>query len=241
MASPTQWTQVWANSRRWWRTGKPGVWQSMGSQRVGHDVAAKQQLSSEVLSDVLWVQEALACMLSHFSRVQHSATSWTMAHQAPLSIGLSRQECWVASSFPSDKVWSEWSEVTQSCPTLCDPRDCSLLCSSVHGSFQARVLEWVAISFSPGSSQITKNLPWSQPHSHMWQESNVPRRLNKNHGPFFPSEASGPGHRGCPCRWRWAVGQEGMSCRFWSPNSQAGMNSLFEKERGEVSSPTALE
>ena len=34
-----------------------------GSQRVGHDVAAKQQLSSEVLSDVLWVQEALACVL----------------------------------------------------------------------------------------------------------------------------------------------------------------------------------
>ena len=39
MASPTQWTWVWANSRRWWRTGKPGVLQSMGSQRVGHDWA----------------------------------------------------------------------------------------------------------------------------------------------------------------------------------------------------------
>ena len=37
VASPTQWTRVWANSRRWWRTGKPGVLQSMGSQRVGHD------------------------------------------------------------------------------------------------------------------------------------------------------------------------------------------------------------
>ena len=35
-------------------------------------------------------------------------------------------------------------EVTQSCPTLCDPMDCSLPCSSVHGIFQARVLEWVA-------------------------------------------------------------------------------------------------
>ena len=39
-------------------------------------------------------------------------------------------------------------EVAQSCPTLCDPMDCSLLGSSVHGIFQARVLEWVAISFS---------------------------------------------------------------------------------------------
>ena len=37
--------------------------------------------------------------------------------------------------------------VTQSCPTLCDPMDCSLPGSSVHGIFQARVLEWVAIAF----------------------------------------------------------------------------------------------
>ena len=41
------------------------------------------------------------------------------------------------------------SEVAQSCPTLCDPMDCSLQRSSVHEIFQARVLEWVAISFSP--------------------------------------------------------------------------------------------
>ena len=40
------------------------------------------------------------------------------------------------------------SEVAQSYPTLSDPMDCSLPGSSVHGIFQARVLEWVAISFS---------------------------------------------------------------------------------------------
>ena len=45
------------------------------------------------------------------------------------------------------KVKSE-SDVTQSCPTLHDPMDCSLLGSSVHGIFQARVLEWGAIAFS---------------------------------------------------------------------------------------------
>ena len=45
------------------------------------------------------------------------------------------------------------SEVAQSCPTLCNPMDCSLPGSSVHGIFQARVLEWVAISFSRGSSR----------------------------------------------------------------------------------------
>ena len=45
------------------------------------------------------------------------------------------------------KVKSE-SEVAQSCPTLGDPMDCSLLGSSIHGIFQARVLEWGAIAFS---------------------------------------------------------------------------------------------
>ena len=44
------------------------------------------------------------------------------------------------------KVKSE-SEVAQSCLTLSDPMDCSLPGSSVHGIFQARVLEWVAIAF----------------------------------------------------------------------------------------------
>ena len=42
------------------------------------------------------------------------------------------------------------SEVAQSCPTLCNPMDCSLPGSSVHGIFQARVLEWGAIAFSEG-------------------------------------------------------------------------------------------
>ena len=53
------------------------------------------------------------------------------------------------------KVKSE-SEVTQLCPALSDPMDCSLTVSSIHGMFQARALEWVAIAFSgntgdPGS------------------------------------------------------------------------------------------
>ena len=46
MASLTQWTWVWASSGRWWWTGKPGVLQSMGSQRVRHDWVTKQQYST---------------------------------------------------------------------------------------------------------------------------------------------------------------------------------------------------
>ena len=82
---------------------------------------------------------------------------------------------WVAisffrgSSWPKDRTWvsrttgrcftlwatreAQESEVTQSCLTLCDPMDCSLAGFSVHGTFQARILEWVAISFSRGSSR----------------------------------------------------------------------------------------
>ena len=43
MASPMQWTWTWANSRRWWGTGRPGVLQSMGLQRVGQAWATKQE------------------------------------------------------------------------------------------------------------------------------------------------------------------------------------------------------
>ena len=43
MASLTQWTWVWANSGRWWRTKKPGILQSMGSQRLEHNWATEQQ------------------------------------------------------------------------------------------------------------------------------------------------------------------------------------------------------
>ena len=49
--------------------------------------------------------------------------------------------------------------VTKSCPTLCDPMDCSLPGSSVLGVSQARILEWVAISFSRGCSQL-RDLTW---------------------------------------------------------------------------------
>ena len=88
-------------------------------------------------------------LLSHFSCVQLCATPETAANQAPLSLGFSRQEHWSGLPFPSPmhEVKSE-SEVAQSCLTLYDPMDCSLPVSSLHGIFQARVLEWGAIAFS---------------------------------------------------------------------------------------------
>ena len=81
-------------------------------------------------------------MLSCFSRVRLCATPQTASYQAPLSLGFSRQEHWSGLPFPSPM---RESEVAQSCPTLSDLMDCSLPVSSVHGIFQARVLEWGAI------------------------------------------------------------------------------------------------
>ena len=51
VASPTQWTWVWARSRSWWWTGRPGVLQSVGSQRVGHDWAT--ELNTDTQSSVV--------------------------------------------------------------------------------------------------------------------------------------------------------------------------------------------
>ena len=75
------------------------------------------------------------------------------AHQAPPSLGFSRQEHWSGLPFPSPMCESE---VAQSCPTLSNPMDFSLAGSSIHGIFQARVLEWGAITF------ITSTVVWPQ-------------------------------------------------------------------------------
>ena len=89
----------------------------------------------------------LLLLRSHFSHVRLCATP--TAHQAPLSLGFSRQEHWSGLPFPLQcmKVKSE-SEVAHLCLTLSDPMDCSLPGSSVRGILQARVLEWGAIAFS---------------------------------------------------------------------------------------------
>ena len=76
----------------------------------------------------------------------------------PPSLGFSRQEHRSGWPFPSPMHESEkwkWSHLVS--PTLRDPMDCSLPASSVHGIFQARVLEWGAIAFSTCESTYKKN------------------------------------------------------------------------------------
>ena len=87
----------------------------------------------------------LLLLLSCFSHVRLCATPQTAAQQAPPSLGSSRQERWSRLPFPSPM---RESEVAQSCLNLRDPMDCSPPGSSIHGIFQASVLEWGAIAFS---------------------------------------------------------------------------------------------
>ena len=86
-------------------------------------------------------------VVQSLSRARLFATPWAAARQAPLSFIISRDSLKLMSS--DDEMRSGGA---QSCLTPFNLMDCSLPGSSVHGNFQARVLEWVAISFSRGSS-----------------------------------------------------------------------------------------
>ena len=117
MASLTQWTWVWVNSRSWWWTGRPGLLQSMGLQRVGQDWVA----------ELNWTEQWMA------------ATKMNGCHKNTVceSCIASVRVC-VSCSVVSNSLWIHG---------LCPP------VFSVYGIFQARVLEWVAMSFFRGSFQ----------------------------------------------------------------------------------------
>ena len=115
------------------------------------------------------------------SHVQLVVTPWTVACQAPLSMEFSRQEYWSGLPCPLPRdlpdpgveptslmssasaggffTTAAAAKSLQSCLTRCDPMDCSLPGSFVHGILQARILEWVNISFSRGSS-LPRNRTW---------------------------------------------------------------------------------
>ena len=112
-----------------------------------HSASYQQENQKTFINDVL--ELLLLLLQSRFSRVRFCETPQMAAHQAPPSLGFSGKNTGVGCYFLLQcmKVKSE-SEVAQSCPTLRDSMDCSLPGSSIHGIFQARVLEWGAIAFS---------------------------------------------------------------------------------------------
>ena len=88
-------------------------------------------------------------LLSHFSRVRLCVTHRQQPTRLPRPRDSPGKNTGAGCHFLLQcmKVKSE-SEATQSCPTLRDPMDCGPPGSSIHGTFQARVLEWGAIAFS---------------------------------------------------------------------------------------------
>ena len=96
-----------ASSGSWWWTGKPGVLQPMGLQRLtwlsnwtDWDWTSPGNLEMQSRVSAFHQLSELLLLLSRFSRVWLCATPYTAAHQAPLSLGFSRQEYWSGLPFP---------------------------------------------------------------------------------------------------------------------------------------------
>ena len=112
--------------------------QSMGSQRVRHDLVTEQQQQQErrrVILYKLWT--SFGILTRQWSL---EATLWLKSLHATSTPATVKPLC------------AHECQATKSCPTLCDSMDCDQPGSSVHGILQARILEWVAISSSRGSS-----------------------------------------------------------------------------------------
>ena len=131
MASLTQWTGVWVSSGSWWWTGRPGVLQSMGSQRVGHDWA----------TGLNWTELSVFYSIYHFFaptsrlwRLWFSLLLLTLVILYLLIvIVLIGAKCYlIVVLFGFLKFLFQFSSVAQSCPTLCDPMNRSTPGLPVH-------------------------------------------------------------------------------------------------------------
>ena len=123
----------------------------MGSQRVGHDIATEQQQwphtdpywFSTPQRDPSWGYQPFWC-----SSLRHGHFCTGALEESPGKREGATRIRYVMNAHCCTR-WILWVSVlcAQLCPTLCNPMDCSLLYSSVHGIFQSRILEGVAVSF----------------------------------------------------------------------------------------------
>ena len=128
------------------------------------------------LKSVCWVQVIYTEVDLTLNCAKHSDFNRRAVHTRNLLI----DSVWLILSLLADMTFTGLMyacQVAQSCLTLCDPMDCSPLGSFFHGILQARILEWVAISFSRESSQPTDWTHRSNPrllHFLHWQGNSLP-------------------------------------------------------------------
>ena len=114
---------------------------------------------------------------------------------------------WFSTIWATREAWIVVSEVVQSCPTLCNPMDCSLPHSSIHGILLARILPWVAISFSGWIVVSTPppNFVYWNPHPQhlgMWLYLDM-EVLRGNYGKMRLFGWTLIPHDWCPCKRRF--------------------------------------
>ena len=125
MASPTQWTWVWVDSGSWWWTGRPGMlWFMHGVEKL--------DMTERLNWTEYWMRFMFTVLTFYFDI-------------------LSCIKIYIHMYIYGISFACVHANLLQLCPTLCDPIDCSLLGSSVHGILQARTLERVTVLSSRGS------------------------------------------------------------------------------------------
>ena len=166
MASLTPRTWVWASSWSWWRTGKPGVLQSMGSQRVRHDWATEL---TYVTGPDQWVVSKNYMSLSKVKAFKcQSGPSKSF-----LSLCSSNQQVQIGGhSLACIPV--QFSSVAQSCPTLVDPMDCSTPGLPVHHQLPELTqthVHWVSDAIQPSHPLLSPSPPAFNLSQHQGQMS----------------------------------------------------------------------
>ena len=132
---------------------------------LGSKITADGDCSHEIKRHLLLGRIAMTNLAAAAKSLQSCLTLCDPRDGSPPgripSLGFSRQEHWSGVPFPSPMHESE-SEVAQSCTTLSDHIDCSLPGSSVHGIFQASVLEWGTIAFSGYAVYVGHNFSFKE-------------------------------------------------------------------------------
>ena len=160
MASSTQWSWVWANSGKQWRTGKPGMLQSMGSQRVGHNWVTEltDWLVVQLFSDVqLWSHGLQHARLPCPSLFPGVCLNWCSIESVmPSNHLILCLPCLLPSIFPSIKVFSSQSAFPIRWPK-CWSFSFSISPSNEYSGLLSFRIDWLVSWQSKGLSGVFSN------------------------------------------------------------------------------------